>query len=220
MRGGPLLLGHRGARASRSVAENTLGSFALALEHGCDGFEFDLRLCGSGQAVVCHDAKIRGITVSRASEEQLQLPGLEQVLALYAGRAFLDIELKVPGLEAELLRALFQHPPQRGYVVSSFLPEIILAVNARNRSIPLGIISERRKQLNRWRDLPVQYVIPHYSLLSKDLVASLRAAGKILFTWTVNNKTSMLRLGEWGVDGIISDNTELLARTFRKASSP
>jgi len=40
-------------------------------------------------------------------------------------------------------------------------------------------------------------------------------AGKVLFAWTVNDKASMLRLADWEVDGIISDNTELLVRTLR-----
>jgi len=216
MDAGPLLLGHRGARASRSVGENTLASFALALEHGCDGFEFDVRLSGSGRAVISHDDKIQGITLSRTTrDEQLNLPVLRQVLELYAKQAFLDIELKVPGLEPELVVSLRKHPPLRGYVVSSFLPDVLLALHGRDRSIPLGLISDSRKQLNRWPDLPLRYVIPHHSLISKRLVEKLRSADKTILTWTVNDKSSMLRLADWGVDGIISDDTRLLARTFR-----
>ena len=44
----PILLGHRGARAVRSVPENTIVSFDLALEHGCDGVEFDLQVDPQG----------------------------------------------------------------------------------------------------------------------------------------------------------------------------
>ena len=44
----PLLLGHRGARAEKSISENTLASFDLALAQGCDGFEFDVRLAADG----------------------------------------------------------------------------------------------------------------------------------------------------------------------------
>jgi len=216
MHAGPLLLGHRGARASRSVAENTLASFALTLEHGCDGFEFDVRLSGSGRAVISHDDKVRGITISRTSrDEQLNLPILRQVLELYAKRAFLDIELKVPGLESELVLSLRKHPPQRGYVVSSFLADVLLALHARDRSIPLGLISDSRTELKRWKDLPVSYVIPHHSLVTKRLVEQLRSADKTILVWTVNDKTSMLRLADWGAHGIISDDTQLLARTFR-----
>jgi glycerophosphoryl diester phosphodiesterase len=216
MHGGPLLLGHRGARASRTVAENTLASFALALKHGCDGFEFDVRLSGSGRAVISHNDKIRGITLSKTTrDERLNLPVLRQVLELYADKAFLDIELKVAGLESELVLSLSEHPPERGYVVSSFLPDVLVALHARDGSIPLGLLCDARKQLNRWPDLPVSYVIPHHSMISQRLVEELRSAGKTILAWTVNDKISMLRLADWGVHGIISDDTQLLARTFR-----
>jgi glycerophosphoryl diester phosphodiesterase len=216
MHGGPLLLGHRGARASRSVAENTLASFALALEHGCDGFEFDVRLSGSGRAVISHDDKIRGITLSGTTrDERLNVPVLRQVLELYAKKAFLDIELKVSGLEPELVLSLRKHPPEQGYVVSSFLPDVLVALHARDGSIPLGLIADSRKQLTRWPDLPLRYVIPHHSMITKRLVEKLRSADKTILTWTVNDKNSMLRLADWGVHGIISDDTQLLVRTFR-----
>jgi len=211
----PLLLGHRGARASASVAENTVASFDLALQHGCDGFEFDVRSTGSGRALICHDPEIQGVTVAQAQSHQLrELPVLQDILARYSKRAFLDIELKVPGLDSQLLLALREHPPERGYVVSSFLPEVLTDLRLRSGEITLGLICDRRKQLERWRELPVEYVIPHCSLITHDLVKELQAAEKTLIAWTVNDQPSMLRLAEWGVNGIISDDTELLVRAF------
>lgn len=215
MLGSPLLLGHRGARAS-SVPENTLPSFELALVQGCDGFEFDVRLAGCGCAVVSHDPQVRGTTVSEVYDTKpLNLPVLQDVLGAFAKRAFLDIELKVPGLSSELLLALRQYPPEPGYVVSSFLPEVLLDINARNNLIPLGIICDDQKQIQSWRDLPVQYVIPQYSLITPKLVEDVHAADKVLFAWTVNDRRPMRRLAEWRVDGIISDETELLVKTLR-----
>lgn len=212
---GPLLLGHRGARSS-SLPENTLPCFELALAHGCDGFEFDVQLAGCGCAVICHDAQVRGKVIAEVYEtRQLELPVLQDVLRAFSGRAFLDIELKVPGLSSELLVALREHPPERGYLVSSFLTEVLLDVNARNDSIPLGFICDKQKQLERWRDLPVQYVIPQYSLISTQLVEQLHAAQKLVFAWTVNDPRTMQQLAEWRVDGIISDATELLVKTLR-----
>src|ERR1700751_175302 len=101
-----LLLGHRGARAIRAVPENTLASFDLALAHGCDGFEFDVRRTGDGRALICHDPPIHEIEIARAGPGQLtNLPDLELVLARYHASAFLDIELKVAGLEPTVLQS-------------------------------------------------------------------------------------------------------------------
>jgi glycerophosphoryl diester phosphodiesterase len=216
MRRTPLLLGHRGARGSASVRENTVEAFDLALEHGCDGFEFDLRLTADGSAVVCHDARSAGTAVARAAAAKLRrLPRFEDVLARYAERAFLDIELKVPGLTSPVLAAIGERPPTKGHLLSSFLPEVLIELKKQDHSLPLGFICDRKKQLPRWRELPVDYVVTHHSLVTRELVDQVHEAGKKLFVWTVNGKASMLRFAEWTVDGIISDKTELLAGTFR-----
>jgi glycerophosphoryl diester phosphodiesterase len=212
----PLLLGHRGARASTSVPENTSASFDLALKQGCDGFEFDVRLTGRGQALVCHDPKVDGVTVSQATADQLlHLPRLEEVLQRYGQRAFLDIELKVPGLESKVLDALREYRMEEDYVVSSFLPKVVLELKTRSAKIKAGIICDKPGQLASWRETNAEYVIPHYSLVTRDLAREVHSAEKKLFTWTVNDPNTMLRLADWGIDGIISDDTQSLVDTFR-----
>jgi glycerophosphoryl diester phosphodiesterase len=216
----PLLLGHRGARSSTPVRENTPASFDLALEHGCDGFEFDVRLTGAGRSVVCHDPKVAGIAVGQATADQLlHLPLLEDVLQRYSQRAFLDIELKVPGLESKVLNSLREYRLEEDYVISSFLPEVVMELKTRSAKIQAGIICDKPEELAGWRDLTVEYVIPHSSLVTPKLVKEVHSAGRKLLSWTVNDPRAMLRLAEWGVDGIISDNTELLVQTFREPKS-
>jgi glycerophosphoryl diester phosphodiesterase len=213
----PLLLGHRGCRVSTSARENTPASFDIALEHGCDGFEFDVRLTGCGRSVVCHDPKVDGVPVAEATASQLlDLPLLEDVLQRYSQRAFLDIELKVPGLESKVLNSLREYRLEEDYVVSSFLPEVVTELKTRSAKVQAGMICDKPGQLACWRETTVEYVIPHYSLVTRKLVEELHGAGTKVLTWTVNDKKAMQRLADWGVDGIISDDTELLVQTFRK----
>ena len=207
------MLGHRGARSTKSIPENTLASFDLALEQGCDGFEFDVRLTADGQAVVCHDREVGGLEIAHAKGEHLQqLCRLEQVLLRYQANAFLDIELKVPGLEEFVLRGLRQFSPSRGYVVSSFLPEVLVSLRALDPDVPLGLICETTAQLRRWPELPVQFVLPHQTLIDIDLSHKVRSAGRRLFAWTVNLRERMLELQAMGVDGLISDRTDVLGK--------
>ncbi len=211
----PLLLGHRGARAQKSIPENTLASFDQALADGCDGFEFDVRLSADGKPVVCHDPQTGGIEIARASAEQLSaLPQLQDVLARYQDRAFLDIELKVSGLEKITAALLQKHSPHRGFVVSSFLPEVLYAVRAEDPEIPLGLICETEAELRRWRELSIEYVIPHYRLVDGALLRQLKDARRKILVWTVNAPADMHRLAESSVDGIISDDTSLVSRTL------
>lgn len=207
----PLLLAHRGAPVSRAIPENSIAAFDGALERGCDGFEFDIRRTACGSAVVCHNAKAGGITVARATRRQLPaLCTLEEVIRHYGRRAFLDIELKVKGLETAVLAALREHPPEREYVISSFLPEAVLELKARSAIAPVGIICAKPSQLMGWRKLPVDYVIVHQSLVTRKLVQLIHSVGRKIFVWTVNTRRAMLQLSGWGVDGIISDNADLL----------
>jgi glycerophosphoryl diester phosphodiesterase len=209
----PLLLGHRGARTVKSIPENTLASFDQALADGCDGFEFDVRLTADGEAVVCHDPKAFGIEISRAAAKELpQLPRLRDVLQRYRD-SFLDIELKVKGLERITADLFLRHKPRRGFVVSSFVPGVLKAVHEEDGTIPLGLICEFKNQLRLWNELPVGYVIPRQDLVEAELVCKLKGAGKKALVWTVNDAADMRRFTDYGVDGIISDETKLLCRT-------
>jgi len=210
-----LLLGHRGARAFRDVPENTLASFELCLQHGCDGFEFDVRLAGDGQAVICHDATIGGMEISRTPSADLPVPTLEDVLRRFAGRAFLDIELKVAGLERLTLAALRNHPPQKGYVVSSFLPDILSTIHDLDSGVSLGLLCETADQLRSWRPAAAEWVIPRFDLTDQELIEQVQSAGKKIMVWTVNRSDLMREFATWRVDAIISDQTESLARALK-----
>lgn len=208
----PLLLGHRGARADKSVPENTRASFDLCLAHGCDGFEFDVRLSSDGEAVICHDPKAGGRVIARTRAADLKLPTLREVLERYSSRAYLDIELKVHGLELSTTALLRQFPPQRGFVVSSFLPEVLTTLHAEAPEIPLGLICDTKRQLAAWPGLPARFVMLHHRLATKSALAEITAAGAQVFVWTVNREPAVRRYFELGVAGIISDQTAVLGK--------
>lgn len=213
-----LLLGHRGAR--RYAPENTLAAFDLALEHGADGFEFDVRCTRDHHTILCHDPKFNRLTLRRSTLKQVQqicakadeMPScLEDVLDRYRTKAFLNIELKVRGLEPEVVRVIRNARP-RNYFVSSFLPGVIRRLHELDRSLVLGTLAQTRWQLRRWRRMPADYIVPHYRLISPELIEKVHKAGKMLITWTVNDAVQMRRLAAMGVDGVISDDTKLLVK--------
>jgi glycerophosphoryl diester phosphodiesterase len=142
------LIGHRGARGA--APENTLAAFALALEAGVDGVEFDLHLSRDGEPVVMHDARLERTTDSAGEIGTLTLaelrqlnaaarfngpgeygikrvPTLGEVLALTRGRArnFLEIKLRgdgtrYSGIEARVLATLQQHGDLESSLICSF----------------------------------------------------------------------------------------------------
>lgn len=230
----PLLLGHRGARLPH-LPENTLAAFDLALQAGCDGFEFDVRASRDRQLVIVHDGRLCGLEVAGSayaelqqswqervvprlpltqrrslSHEQLALPCLQDVLQRYGGRAFLDIELKVEGVEDAVLRELADHRPNR-FIVSSFLPHVLTGVHEMDEQVPLGLICESARQLSQWPKLPVSFVIPQFKLASQELIDDLHSAGKRVMVWTVNREAEVREFADGGVDGIVSDDPWMLA---------
>jgi glycerophosphoryl diester phosphodiesterase len=217
----PLLLGHRGARLY--TPENTMAAFDLALEHGADGFEFDVRCTRDKQSIICHDPRLNRLLIRRHTFQHLQQsvsspapapPNLEDVIDRYARSAFLNIEVKVRGMEPIVARAVKRVRPKR-YFISSFLPSVVRKLHTLDSSLVLGTLAQTRWQLRRWRVMPTTYVLPHYRLLSLRLIERLHAAGKIVVTWTVNDARLMRRCAAMGVDGIISDDTRLLVETFK-----
>jgi glycerophosphoryl diester phosphodiesterase len=210
-----LLLGHRGLTGNHLLPENTFPAFDFAVQQGCDGFECDIRLTACGRAVVCHDAKMNGISVARANRTQLlDLPRLEDVLLRYGRKAFLNIELKVRGLESRLIAALRNRLPEHGFMISSFIPDVLLEIKARRSGIPVGIICQNENQLARWRKLPVEYVIVHKLLGTRVLIESIHSEKRKIIVWAINHARAMERFAVWGVDGIISDDPALLVRTI------
>lgn len=236
----PLLLGHRGCRL-RGIHENFHSAFAHALASGCDGFEFDIRLTSDQRPVCLHDAEIGHVGVSSSTYEQLSkehfkkvqqpalaeraevqeaIPCLPEVLETYSRSAFLNLELKVAGLERFVLQLLQKHMPRRGYFVSSFLPEVIcelseLAPQELGQAAQLGFLFDSVSGLHSWPNMPGPWVVPQHGLVTRAFVESVHASGRKVMAWTVNRPSEMLRLAEWGVDGLISDDPALLCRTVR-----
>ena len=214
----PLLLGHRGA--SKYLPENTFEAFDLALQHGCDGFEFDVRLTSDNAALICHDRDRKGKLL--ADCPAIKFPGLltlEQVFERYNSRCFMNVELKVEELHEAVMAAYRKYQPQHGFLVSSFKPEAIIPLYESKPEVPLGLICKTPQQLSVWGQVPIDAIFAHTSLISEELRTLTTKAGKQLFVWTVNREHDMRRFAEMGVDGIISDDTALLAKTFDRTRS-
>ena len=192
------------------------------MTHGCDGFEFDVRFTRDRRSVLHHDPRLKRRPVAHTEYCGLErrrgysLTCLDEVLTRFGASAYLDIELKVSGDEEAIVALLQAHPPQRGYVVSSFLPAVLLRLHALNPDLPLGYVCNDAQSAEMRNHLPISVFIPHYSLVTRELVDDVHDSGKQLLTWTVNEQADLLRLAAWRVDGLISDDPRLLARTFRR----
>jgi len=149
----PLLLGHRGAR--HYAPENTLAAFDIALRHGADGFEFDVRCTRDRQTILCHDPKLNRLVLRRHTLKRIQdscserdgmPPTLEDVLDRYR-REFLNIEVKVRGIEPVIVAAVKRVRP-KDYFISSFRPGVVRRLHALEASLTKSAVRPKRKHGN------------------------------------------------------------------------
>ena len=83
---------------------------------------------------------------------------------------------------------LERFPPQCGFVISSFDPELLTHLRTENSSVPLGLICETTAELSHWRHAPIDYLILHHGLIERfpAILSEVEDAQKKSMVWTVN----------------------------------
>lgn len=162
----PLIIAHRGS--SGNAPENTLAAFSLALEHGVDAIECDVRLTKDNHLVVIHDATLNRTTNSTGyvrdhTLEQLKsldagawfhrrfagerIPTLEDVLALVDGKRGLNIEIKpvsnstdATAIVQRCVTSLRKFRAQRYVLISSFQHSLLRLVRRYDAAVNIGLL--------------------------------------------------------------------------------
>jgi glycerophosphoryl diester phosphodiesterase len=126
------------------------------------------------------------------------------------------------GLERRVLDALGTHGMTGRAFVMAFNPAVLAEVRALAPAQPTALLVERR-HVEESGARPVEAVAwagqagatflgLHYTLCDAAVVAAARAAGVSVGVFTVNDEATMRRLAADGVDVIISDRADLVAR--------
>ena len=205
---------HRGLHGP-NVPENSMAAFRAAVEAGY-GAELDVHLLRDGRLAVFHDFSLQRVAGAevrieeltapelanyRLSDTQEQIPLFEDVLALFAGKAPLIVELKVADNNYEALtKAVCQMLDQYKvtYCIESFDPRCIRWLKKYRPDVIRGQLADnslRNKHANVL--LPLRFIMT-YSLLNfltrPDFLAYKFAHRKNLSNFLVR------RL--WGVQGV------------------
>ena len=224
-------VGHKGA--DHVAPGNTFESFAAALRCGVDMIEFDVLPTPDGTLVLAHDpADARGRRPLTLTE------GLDH----FAGTAYdgvtLDVDLKVPGYEREVVEGLRERGLAERALISSTYPESLAYIRQLDPAIERGWSVPRATRdytknllyavpafaiLRWWRaGLPAQAsralrrgeceaLMAHRLLVSRLLVQRVHEEGGRLFVWTVDEGEEIERLEALGVDGVITNDPRLFA---------
>jgi glycerophosphoryl diester phosphodiesterase len=224
-------VGHKGA--DHVAPGNTVESFEAALRCGVDMIEFDVMPMPGGKLVLAHDPD---------DARRPDVLSLDEGLDHFAGAAYdgvsLDVDLKLPGYEREVVNGLRERGLAGRALLSSTYPESLALVRTLDPSIERGWSVPRASRdytkswvlavpayliLRWWRaGLPAQAeralgkgeceaVMAHRLLVSQQLVERVHGAGGRLFVWTVDDGPEIARLETLGVDGVITNDPRLFA---------
>jgi glycerophosphoryl diester phosphodiesterase len=234
-------VGHKGADKIRPG--NTLASFAAAVEAGVDTIELDVLWRRDGKpslpaaertALVVahdwHDAERRTPLTLAATLDAFTQPPLDGVE--------IDLDLKLPGREAEIVDALRERDLVARAMTSTMelsslarlrelepglrrgwtYPKVTKDWNSKPwaRPLVLGAMIAMRRRLPRLAaealpELGVEAMWVYHPLITARLAAVTREAGIELIAWTVDEATAMRRLVKLGVNGICSNDPRLFA---------
>jgi glycerophosphoryl diester phosphodiesterase len=225
-------VGHKGA--DLIAPGNTLASFEAAIAAGVDMIEFDVLRLRDGRLVLAHEY------ADAARREPLTLDeGLDHfATAVYEG-VELDVDLKLPGYEREVVEGLRSRGLAERSLVSSTYLESLDRVGELAPGLPRGWSVPRAKRdytksvwapgayvlirLLRAR-LPrraaamlragrFEAVMAHWLVVSPRLVEAVQGERGQLYVWTVDDGREIERLSALGVDGVITNDPRLFAPT-------
>jgi glycerophosphoryl diester phosphodiesterase len=218
-----LIFAHRGASAD--APENTLLAIDHALTQQADGIEIDIYQLGD-ELVVIHDKWVSRTTNGNRSLTDYTLvelqnldaglgqfvPTLWQVLQRVQGKCLMNIEVKgvrdVSLVHSYINKAVNQlnFKPEQ-FIVSSFNHDILSTFKSIATTIKIGALTACNP-LDHARfaqELKAYSVNADISIIDQAFVIDAHSRGMKMFAYTVDEPEDLLRLQDWGVDGVFSN---------------
>lgn len=232
----PRVIAHRGL--ALDVPENTIAAFQAARDAGADILETDIHLSKDGQVVISHDpdlSRLVGISgrVSDYTAAELAsmdmggghgFPTLVEVLERFPLERF-NVDLKEPAVVDAFVDVVTQMRAHDRVLIASFVESHRAKAVEKLRGVassatPPHIIEGR---VRSWVGLPTDsWVLPEemvalqipvsrygFAMVTPSMIRAAHKKGLEIHVWTINDPKDMARLWDMGVDGIITDRTDL-----------
>lgn len=227
---------HRGDMID--APENTIAAIESAVSKGADYAEVDVQMTQDGSLILMHDSNCLRTTdvdleVAEATREELAglnaaammdwpqkeaVPFLEDVLEVARGRIRLNLELKAAGNQEEMARAVVEtiETARMGkeVVVTSLNQSVLAEVEKLKPELRTGLIVILT--LGDLEKIPVDFYSMELSRVNEYRVQKIHDAGKEVHVWTVNSEDDMDSVLSLGVDGLITDQVELVKQILNE----
>lgn len=233
-------MAHRGGAQHSDLRglENTAHAFRHAYALGYRYLETDVHLTADGRLIAFHDDVLDRVTdaagaVGQASVEVLArariggehpIPVLADLFEEFGDCRF-NIDLKSPGSGPALADLLKETGAHDRVAVGAFstarirefrrLTQGLVATSASPAEVAAFVVAPTGRVARALTGptvaaLQVPYRRGPFTLVTRSLVRRVHAAGAHLHVWTIDDPAEMEDLIDLGVDGLISDRTDVL----------
>ena len=231
----PRVLAHRGL--AQEAPENTLLAFVKALAGGATHLETDVHVSLDGVAVISHDPDLatlgRDVRIDQLTMAELRhislgygqgFTSLADALEAFPAALF-NIDVKTDAAAEPAARAIRDHraiarvlvtsfDEQRRRRVVSLLPGVVSSASAplvakAVAASNLGLTTLVRHVLAGCVAVQVPERAGPLRIVTSRFVAMMHSAGVEVHVWTINDPRDMTRLLDLGVDGLVTDRTDL-----------
>ena len=235
-----LAFAHRGGSYHPEIEglENTLAAFRHAVELGYRYLETDVHATSDGVLLAFHDAVLDRVSDTQGEIAQLttsevaaalvggreRVPTLAQLFEEFPGVRF-NIDIKAEPAVPLLAQFIEDHQAWDRVLVGSFSPRRMAHFRKLTRgrvptsAHPLEVLAFRLLPSGRLADLVTRHrvaalQVPHRRgplvVVTPGLVRRAHQAGKHVHVWTVDDPAEMRQLLDRGVDGLMTDRTDIL----------
>jgi glycerophosphoryl diester phosphodiesterase len=244
----PLILCHRGAKnyapentlsAFISALELGADGFELDTQLSSDGHvvvyhdrTVDRTTNGHGKPFQLSLAELRELDAGSFFSEKFRgekIPTLDEVFETSGKRAIINVELKnfltpFDSLTEKVCEVVRRHEMQKNVIFSSFLPWNLRKAARILPEVPRGLITIK----GRWgvwgRSFGFNFgnydaLHPYLGDVTAQQVQRVHKLKRKINVWTVNREDDLRRMFSWGVDGIMTDEPELVVQITRNSSA-
>lgn len=225
----PLVISHRGVSNGNGV-QNTIQSLEKTSQLKPDLIEMDIQETKDGQFVMMHDANLRGLAGINKTPQDLTLEELQEIDIHENGyetkiSSFDDYLNRANELHQKLLIEIKTSHKDSPQMMDHFLEKYAAKIKVyghQMQSLDYHVV-EKVSQYDK--DIPIYFILPYnsvfprtnatgytmeYSTLDEYFVTKLWNTEQKLYVWTINSSESFDKSFRLGVNGMITDNLEMI----------
>ena len=232
----PLVISHRGV-SNKNGVQNTVQSLEKTAQLKPDLIEMDVQETKDGQFVMMHDANLKNLAGINARPQDLtleELTGLDIFENGYRTKisSFDDYLNRANELHQRLLIEIKTSKKDSPQMMERFLEKygpIIKQYGHQMQSLDYHVIDQVLKYDST---IPAYFILPYnsifpktkatgytmeYSTLDEYFVTKLWYTEQKLYVWTINSSDALDKSLQLSVDGMITDDMEMLQETLAAA---